>query len=49
MSSAGGCAWGRRLQTALTTPGVGDVMAAIGQRLPWAARWLLEGTRGRIA
>lgn len=39
---------GQALQAALTTPGVGDTMAAIGQRLPWAARWLLEGTRGRI-
>lgn len=40
---------GQALQAALTTPGLGDVLAGLGQRLPWAARWLLDGTRGRIA
>jgi flavin-dependent dehydrogenase len=40
---------GQTLQAMLTTPGLGDVMAGIGRRLPWAARWMLDGTRGRIA
>ena len=39
---------GQSLQGALTTRGLGDAMAGIGQWLPWAARWMLEGTRGRI-
>jgi menaquinone-9 beta-reductase len=45
---AGRLRLGQSLQSALTTPGLGDAMARIGQRLPWAARWMLEGTRGRI-
>ena len=40
---------GQAMQSALTTPGLGDLLAGIGQRLPWAADWLLAGTRGRIA
>ena len=39
---------GQALQSALTIPGLGDVMAGIGQRLPGAAGWLLAETRGRI-
>jgi flavin-dependent dehydrogenase len=40
---------GQALQDALTTRGLGDALAAAGRRLPWAAQWLLEGTRGRVA
>jgi 2-polyprenyl-6-methoxyphenol hydroxylase-like FAD-dependent oxidoreductase len=40
---------GQALQDALTTRGLGDALAAAGRRLPWAAQWLLEGTRGRMA
>ena len=40
---------GQSLQAALTTPGLGDAMVGIGRHLPWAAHWMLEGTRGRIA
>ncbi len=39
---------GQALQSSLTIPGLGDVMAGLGQRLPWAAGWLLAETRGRI-
>ncbi len=39
---------GQALQAALTTPGLGDAMAGLGRRLPFAASWLLESTRGRI-
>ncbi len=38
---------GRSLQSALTTPLLGDVLATLGQRLPGVAQWLLAGTRGR--
>jgi menaquinone-9 beta-reductase len=54
-SSAWQDEFGRRLrlsqalQSALTSRGLGDAMAAVGHRLPWAANWLLAGTRGRIA
>ncbi len=45
---AGRLRLGQSLQAALTTRGLGDAMAGIGRQLPWAARWMLEGTRGRI-
>jgi flavin-dependent dehydrogenase len=40
---------GQALQSALTTPALGDVLGSLGGRLPFAARWLLEATRGRMA
>ncbi len=46
---AGGCGWGNPCRRRSQRLGLGDAMAGIGRRLPWAARWMLEGTRGRIA
>jgi hypothetical protein len=40
---------GQALQSALTTQGLGDVLATLGRGLPFAAQWLLEATRGRMA
>jgi 2-polyprenyl-6-methoxyphenol hydroxylase-like FAD-dependent oxidoreductase len=40
---------GRALQSALTTPLLGDVLAQSGRRLPRVAEWMLAGTRGRAA
>jgi 2-polyprenyl-6-methoxyphenol hydroxylase-like FAD-dependent oxidoreductase len=40
---------GRALQSALTTPLLGDVLAQSGRLLPHVAEWMLAGTRGRTA
>jgi 2-polyprenyl-6-methoxyphenol hydroxylase-like FAD-dependent oxidoreductase len=40
---------GRALQSALTTPLLGDALARGGRHLPRVAEWMLAGTRGRAA
>jgi hypothetical protein len=40
---------GQALQSALTTRGLGDTLGILGRGLPFAAQWLLAGTRGRMA
>jgi 2-polyprenyl-6-methoxyphenol hydroxylase-like FAD-dependent oxidoreductase len=40
---------GRALQSALTTPLLGDALASSGRRLPRVAQWMLACTRGRAA
>ena len=46
---AGRLRLGRALQRGLTTPTLGDGLAAIGAAFPVLAQWMLAGTRGRMA
>jgi 2-polyprenyl-6-methoxyphenol hydroxylase-like FAD-dependent oxidoreductase len=46
---AGRLRLGRALQSALTTPRLGDGLAGVGRRFPALANLMLAGTRGRMA